>query len=70
MPRSANAFGCLGGEILVATPLTAIWRSRMPVVQDPFVIGVDHFFEVGVGQKSGRHVGSKRTNLDAAKLAQ
>ena len=37
---------------------------------DPLVVGLDHFFKVGVGEKSGRNVGSEGTDFGPLKLSQ
>jgi hypothetical protein len=37
---------------------------------DPFVIGVNQLFKVGVGEKTGRNVGAESADLNALKLAQ
>jgi hypothetical protein len=37
---------------------------------DPLVIGFDHFFEVSVGKKSGRNIGSEGTDFGPLKLFQ
>ena len=39
-------------------------------VANPLVIGIDHLFKVGIGQKAGRNVSAKSTDLGTAKLAQ
>ena len=39
-------------------------------LHDPLVIGVDKFFEVGVGEKAGRNVGAESADLNALKLGQ
>ena len=33
--------------------------------ENPFIVGVDHFLEVGVGEKTGRHVGAKGADLNS-----
>jgi hypothetical protein len=39
-------------------------------LHNPLVIGVDKFFEVGVGKKARRNVGAESADLNALKLAQ
>ena len=39
-------------------------------LHDPLVIGVDNFFEIGVGEKAGRNVGAESADLNALKLGQ
>ena len=35
---------------------------------DPFVVGVNHLFQVGVGENTGRDVGTECADLNALKL--
>jgi hypothetical protein len=44
--------------------------ANSDAAHDPFVVGIDHFFEVGVGQKAGWNVGTESADLNALKLAQ
>ena len=39
-------------------------------LHDPLVVGVDNFFEVGVGEKAGWNVGAESADLNALKLGQ
>src|SRR6266852_3431711 len=39
-------------------------------LHDPLVVGLDHFFEVGVGKKTRRNVGAESADLNALKLTQ
>src|SRR5271169_3406457 len=39
-------------------------------LHDPLVIGIDKFFEVGVGEKAGWNVGAESADLNALKLTQ
>src|SRR6266853_6711833 len=39
-------------------------------LHDPLVIGIDKFFEVGVGKKARRNVGAESADLNALKLTQ
>src|SRR5271156_978723 len=39
-------------------------------LHDPLVVGIDKFFEVGVGKKARRNVGAESADLNALKLAQ
>src|SRR6266478_2525707 len=39
-------------------------------LHDPLVIGIDKFFEIGVGEKARRNVGAESADLNALKLAQ
>jgi hypothetical protein len=39
-------------------------------LHDPLIVGVDKFFEVGVGEKAGRDVGAESADLNALKLGQ
>lgn len=38
--------------------------------QDPFVVGIDHPFQVGIGEKARRHIGAQSTNLGADRFGQ
>ena len=38
--------------------------------ENPVIGGINHLFEVGVGEKSGRHIGAEGTDLGAERLAQ
>jgi hypothetical protein len=44
--------------------------ANADALHDPLIIGVDKFFEVGVGQKAGRNVGAESADLNALKLSQ
>jgi hypothetical protein len=44
--------------------------ANTDALHDPLVIGIDKFFEVGVGKKAGRNVGAESADLNALKLAQ
>ncbi len=37
--------------------------------ENPVIVGVDHFFEVGVGEKAGRHVGAEGADLGSRSWA-
>jgi hypothetical protein len=37
---------------------------------NPFVVRIDEFFEIGVGEKTRRNVGAESADLNALKLAQ
>jgi hypothetical protein len=37
---------------------------------DPLIVGIDHFFQVGVGQKAWRDVGTKGADFGADELSQ
>ena len=37
---------------------------------DPFVVGVDHFFEIGVGEQARRHVGAEGADFGANRFSQ
>jgi hypothetical protein len=39
-------------------------------LHDPLVIGIDKFFEIGIGKKARRNVGAESADLNALKLAQ
>src|SRR4029077_18607070 len=39
-------------------------------LHDPLVIGIDKFFEIGVGKKARRNVGAESADLNALKLTQ
>jgi hypothetical protein len=39
-------------------------------LHDPLIIGIDKFFQVGVGEKARRNVGAESADLNALKLAQ
>jgi hypothetical protein len=39
-------------------------------LHDPLVIGIDKFFEIGVGKKTRRNVRAKSADLNALKLTQ
>jgi len=39
-------------------------------LHDPLIIGIDKFFEVGVGEKARRNVGAESADLNALKLTQ
>src|SRR5215471_10662090 len=37
---------------------------------DPFIVGVDHPFKVGIGQKARRHISAQSTDLGADRFCQ
>jgi hypothetical protein len=39
-------------------------------LHDPLVVGIDKFFQVGVGEKARRNVSAESADLNALKLAQ
>ena len=39
-------------------------------LHDPLIVGIDQFFEVGVGEKAGRNESAESADLDALKLTQ
>ena len=49
-------------EVAISGP--AMWRSRIPVrLHDPLVVGLDHLFEVLVGEHAGRSVAPQRADF-------
>jgi hypothetical protein len=39
-------------------------------LHDPLVVGIDEFFQVGVGEKARWNIGAESADLNALKLAQ
>ena len=71
MPRSASAFArprppVAGRHTLVHE----VAFADADPLHDPLVVGVDHLFQVGVGEKAGWNVGAESADLNALKLAQ
>ncbi len=44
--------------------------ANADALHDPLIVGIDHLFEVGVGEKAGWNVGAESADLNALKLAQ
>ena len=72
IPRCARAFlaACdreiAGGNALV---------DDMPLADadaghDPFIVGVDHFFEVGIGEQARRHIRAQSADFGADRFRQ
>ena len=65
MPRAARQLrGGFDGKVAGGDALVdEVAFADAGALDDPLVVGVDHFFEVGVGQQAGRNVGSDGRNL-------
>ena len=56
-----RGFGGAGGEIGSGDVRRGdVALGDAGAVDDPFVVGLDHFFEIGIGQHAGRNVAPER----------
>ncbi len=67
IPRCARAlFAASAARSLVRnTFVDNMAFADADAAHDPFVVGIDHFFQVGVGEKTWRNVGAKSADLNA-----